>query len=343
MENLCDDVLMEDGRYVPLNEIFFGKSNSLVTIEDLFEKVRATYSSYNINTMSDIGLINKVKKDPAFSTIADLIKKQFNLANVMVIAVASDAENCYVMKYYVAQKGDVMQDISFKDAEKSYVVTNKGLKFKNDEMKPSILIMLTTPLLFNGKLSPRELVAVILHEIGHSFSKPVLNKDSFTDRANERFADSFASMYGYSEELVSALSKLTYSKRDKSLPLRDVPILNILNGLTAIAGDIYARQFKGVAHPQLEDRQNMILDQLYSDLKNTPDLSDANRKELLRQIDACKACMQNNEDNNSDISNRMYRFYSKNISKYFGSEKRRNSNLIDSDSINNKLINKLKG
>jgi len=102
-----------------------------------------------------------------------------------------------------------------------------------------ILICLNLGAIFTSYITIPELMSFILHEIGHTFSKAILDRNTKYGKVDEKFADQFAAMYGYSSELSSAFTKLGPQEYKITKTLKQVPIVNILVGIGKIMDDLF--------------------------------------------------------------------------------------------------------
>lgn len=59
------------------------------------------------------------------------------------------------------------------------------------------------------QIMPNEVMACLLHEIGHVFSKYIIPRDALNGRYDEKFADRFASLYGYGKETITLQTKFS--------------------------------------------------------------------------------------------------------------------------------------
>lgn len=327
-----------------LQEMHFGKITQLLELEDLFDKLGIKYKNMNINTNDSAYRL--LIKDPILKTIGSKISNIFGFRETVLTFVQDQELNAYTLPYAYTNKGNAFDDndnfIKFHDMQKALVVTTRGMKFDKTKFPITFFICLNTGCVINSELSPSELIAVLLHEIGHSFSKVVLNsKELKPIRADEKFADQFVVMYGYGPELISAFSKMTidYSKFEKKLV--KIPVLNLFVGLKKIAFDFGYRNLMDMEHPPMITRMKSVIASLESDLKHTPNLSIETRKDILNQIKDCKLKIEKfyNGTEQDNMATKMIKSYSYNYQERFSNEKKleKQAKYSDPNYVNRKV------
>lgn len=285
-----------DNELEVLNEVYFGKVPGLIKIEDLFAKLQQKYTRGNPAT--DVSLYRSIVKDPILRKIADEFSKIFGFKETVLTMARDESFNAYCIRYVTDEKGNIYDidenKIPYEQVRNSVIVTNDGLRFDPKKLPINIVICVNVGCVFKTNTTIPELIAVLLHEVGHTFSL-VLMGNKMTPRADETQSDSFCTMYGYGPELTKAFSKIAirYSNFDKKF--KDVPILNVITGINQI--------FKGYLsydpmeeHPTTRVRLDNIIRQLEVDLKETPNLSPSMRKELENQIEVCKQIVRDTYD-----------------------------------------------
>lgn len=325
---------------MPLNEIYFGKTTEMLKLERILEKIRIKYSRPNLNDITN-GDIAKLKNDPLLVEIEDKIKRTFGLEMLIIGITRENVYNCYTFSC----KRDPKEPDDIPDTKYPITINSKGMRFSKEKDSPFLLILISSGLLLSPEVTPGEIVAILLHEIGHGFTKSVIDKDKINNRLDERFADSIPIMYGYATELASISSK-TYKKQTRDeYNLYKIPIVNLFVGLKNIMSDLAYRELvgEGLPHPDFICRQKLIIDQLESDLNKTPDLTTKQKKDLKDQIDKCKKelyRLENNVDDDVTMSDRIQMSYHKNIVTKLPRDKELNRamNLTSPDKVNNILL-----
>ena len=278
-----------------LNEMYFGKLPGLVKIEDYFIKLQQKYKKSNM--MQNLSAYREIIKDPILLKISYELMDLFGFKEVTVTIVRDDSFNAYTIPFVADDRGNSYnledEKIPFKKLQGAIIVTNSGFKFDKKKFPVNLLVAINLGILFPNKndrlvFTIPELIAVLLHEVGHNFSLATLGTGmNKAIKSNEVFADSFAAMYGYGKEFSTAFNKLgvRYSDFDKSI--KDTPILNIVVGLKHIAGGLLTAH-PDDPHPAIKIRLDNVLKQMETDLKETPNLTPGMREDLKKQIEFCK-------------------------------------------------------
>ena len=278
-----------------LNEMYFGKLPGLVKIEDYFIKLQQKYKKSNM--MQNLSAYREILKDPILLKISYELMDLFGFKEVTVTIARDDTFNAYTIPFVADDRGNSYniedEKVPFKKLQGSIIVTNSGFRFDKKKFPVNLLVVINLGILFGDKVhrlafTIPELIAVLLHEIGHNFSLATLGTGmNKAIKSNEIFADSFAAMYGYGQEFSTAFNKLgiRYSNFDKNI--KDTPILNIIVGLKHIASGILTAN-PDDPHPAIKNRLDNVLKQMEADLKETPNLTPGMREDLKKQIEFCK-------------------------------------------------------
>ena len=314
---LESEIIDTDKGLVSLNEVYFGKIPQLLMIEELFDKFKLAYRKLDISSPAKFRVMIK---DPILKNIERKIAETFGFKDVHIVIEKSEQMNAYTVPFQMDKKGmsyDV-NDIPF-DHEKlsgSVIMTNNGFKFESKKFNTNLLVCLFYGILFKSNITTPELVAILLHEIGHNFSKVIYKKKDLSGRVDEKFADNFAAMYGYSEQLISAFSKMSinYSSMEKSI--KKIPILGGIVGINRILNDVlYRTMLPGVdPHPTMHTRMMNLMKELEFELKNDESMSPTMKKDIEGQIQRSKMLLDkyyNGE--NEDLSDTMLKKYNKYI------------------------------
>ena len=299
-----------------LNEMYFGKLPGLLKLEEFISKLRKVYDKSEL--IRNPSEYRELLKDPILTKMAKEVSELFGL-NECAITIARDwSMNAYTLTYPVTKNGVYDSNEHLLEPKKmtgSIIITNDGFSFNKRKFPTNILICLNLGLLF-GKYTEPEVVAVLLHEIGHSFSKFIVGYD-LSSRSDEQFADQFATMYGYGKELISALSsskKTEFYYGNIENKLKDVPVFNIFIGIKKVIESMYEDQFETDEHPDIRDRITYQIKQLEDDLKHTPNLTPTMKKDIENKIKICKDLLNRYENRqNSGMAEKMGRFYNDSI------------------------------
>lgn len=292
-----------------LQEVYFGKSINIQKIEDLLTSVRNKYKYEGVNAPALI--VNKVNRDQMLLKIAELIKDQFNFKEV-IITIHNDKElRAYTICFVSSNKSLLSLDQkSQEELKDSIILTQDGPIFNHKNLHPNMLIVLSTGILFSNTISIPELMAALLHEIGHAFSKSILGSKEFDIRIDEKHADSFATMYGYGPELAGALTKIsTYNQYKDHETLRKIPIINVFVSLKNILGSVWNRMITGNEHPSVAQRMNNTIAQLELDLAKSENLTINQRKELEENLIKAKQIRDTYYNSPPTLGDTVYRGY----------------------------------
>lgn len=330
-----------------LHEIYFGKQSGLLKLEDLFTKLRAKYNRAEV--LSNIVTYRELVKDPINKTIGETISNLFGFVETMFTYANDKKYNAYTVPFPIDDKGNIYdakeKPLLNKDIDKAIIVTNRGIRFDQRVFKTNFLVCINTGLFFSNILTVSEIIAALLHEIGHTFTKTMIDLKILNDRMDERFADQFVAMYGYGPEYVKSMDIFTtprYGNIEEKFT--NVPIVNLFIGIKKIWKQFSIRSTGTDEHPNIISRQQSQIQQLESDLKNTPNLSPTMRKELQKQLDQCKELMNNSFKYGDDNgSNSVVRYYYKEWEPNFSKEQKQqkySDKYVSPDTINARL-NKL--
>lgn len=142
-----------------LNEAYFGKNNkNLKGVEDSIQVIIDIYKSENkfVKSLPVIssGSLTKINKE--LEKIQILIKKEFGF-NKCLFFIAHGAPSVNAFVYF---------NSSYKEFDYKVKLDSKGIRYKATKMN-MICTMFDT--LFLGDYTAKEIMAVILHEVGHKF------------------------------------------------------------------------------------------------------------------------------------------------------------------------------
>jgi len=326
-----------------LNEAYFGKTQALLDLEDYITELRARYP-YSSNYLATHNEEYKelLRDDIILKKIPNCLAKTFGFNDVAVGINRGLGVNAATIIYPKNNKDKTPTKV---------VITKHGFSFDKNTRDLNIVILFTLGLLFprdDGKLSftPSQIVAVLLHEIGHSFSIFVFSKDKLTDRVDEKFADQFAGMYGYSKEIMQVVTMNgDLLKRMKSTAFdrtfKDVPVLNILGAVKQVIWAAAKSISDSDCHPNTKERLLVQIRQMESDLKNDPSLSSKSKKELEDNIIACKKYVDQVFNTKDDsVRDSIIKFYYNKIEGYLPSNYFSNNSsakLADPTAMNKKI------
>lgn len=311
---------------IPLNEVYFGKTNEVLCIEDLLMKLKKKY--IKDEPLKDYKTFKAMTKDPIIKTIEKQIADCFGFNGVILTINPDPTINAYTIPFVLDRMNDKAYDTNDKEHElddlKKYVsITSRGAKFDKKRFPVNLLVCLNLGAIFTSYITIPELMSFILHEIGHTFSKAILDRNTKYGKVDEKFADQFAAMYGYSKELSAAFTKLGPQEYKFTKIVKQIPIVNILVGIGKIIDDLGMRANIYDPHPSNRKRIIYQIEQIEYELKNTKDLDPKMRKELEEQLAVCKQQLDKFDTPNDDdtVADRMLKFYNRNITPHHAGEK----------------------
>lgn len=310
-----------------LNEMYFGKLPGLLKIEDHFLKIQQKYK--RSNPYSNLSVYRDLIKDPILLKISKELMNLFGFKEVAITFSRSSAINAYCIPFIAEANGDAYnleeKKVPYEKLQKAVIITNSGIKFNPKKFPVNLFISINLGCLFKTKLTIPELMAILLHEIGHNFSLIMLS-NKMTKKADETFADSMAVSYGYGAELTHVFSTgaIRYSDFDKTF--RDIPLLNIITGLNQIRKG-FLNYDPDDDHPTNKIRLDNMIRQMEIDLKETPNLTPGMREDLKKQIEYCKKLVHKTYDveEHDNIGTRLTKYYYREMEPGFEEDQRRES------------------
>lgn len=126
-------------------------------LEMLIGELREKYTMINYDTA-------KINTDPIILKISQLFEDIFGFNSCQFTIDHSKFPNAYTIA--ISSKVDAW------NYKKCIKKSSKGIKF-TQEAKVNTCVYITSGLLFDNRYTDREIVAILLHEIGHNFSDSV--------------------------------------------------------------------------------------------------------------------------------------------------------------------------
>ena len=306
-----NEIFQEAEQLSVLNEMYFGKPQALYKIEDLFDKFKSQYKNHKPLTIG--ADYKEMIKDPILKKIGEELCNTFGFNETMVTIVRDASINAYTISFVTDAKGNSYnidsKPFTNEKLTNAVVVTNSGFNFNKKKFKTNLLVCLNLGILFNSPITTPELIAILMHEVGHNFSKVIIKANKINGRMDEKFADQFVAMYGYGPELVSAFSKMTINYGQIEKHLKDVPIINIFVGLNKIVDSVMFRHLFDDPHPNMYSRMESQIRQLEAELKGNRDIDPKMKKEIEDQIEQCKKTMDDYFSNSDNMSDKMLKYY----------------------------------
>lgn len=299
-----EPILQTDTGDVVLNEIYFGPIPQLLVMEELFDKLKLSYKKINIdkNPKQYRQLIN----DPILKKIGKQVCEGFGFKDVYITISKDEYINAYTIGIPVDDKGNSYDEnevpFNYERLVGTIKITNSGFKIETKKFGLNMLICLTLGILFKPVITTKELMAVLLHEIGHTFSKVIYNKKLLSGRVDEKFADNFCAMYGYAEYLVSAFTKMSIDYGDIEKVIKKVPLIGSIVGINRSLNSLLFRTLVDDPHPTLHKRMEDEIHHLEVELKDAENMSPQMKKDIEGQIKRARKILDDYYSNNDDLT-----------------------------------------
>ena len=135
---------------VSMNEVYFGKTDGMLKLEAQLDKLR---KKYGINTASS-------NSDPDLIKFNRMMEEEFGFGCFNLNVTFDVVPNAFTIPI----------DHSFNAPRKrdKFIISNGHIKFKK-EYDYACLMFITTGLIYNPYFTTGEVMASIMHEIGHNF------------------------------------------------------------------------------------------------------------------------------------------------------------------------------
>lgn len=205
---------------ISLQEIYFGKQPELLEMEYILDQIKKKYPLSKYNPVDNVKDFRQLRTDDLWTKVANNICKLFGFKYGMVTLTRDSSD--YMCFTTPMLKSNFKDDILLNDEnpnnmkkytrkqiidEKLVTVTNNGIKFNSAKFHINIIATMSVGFFYNNDSAI--IVGVLLHEIGHNFYDVIVKtpKDSLIyGKANEKVADLFPAMYGYSDKISKFLS-----------------------------------------------------------------------------------------------------------------------------------------
>lgn len=157
------------GNEIKLNEAYFGKSKDLLAIEKQLHVVRSKWMASSKSAL-DTAYIGDFTDDIETQKLNRLFEKAFNINCFAIQFIPSSMINACTLP--ISYKGDTGGRFDIDKIKKITIVDKNGFKFNKDNELCIVCIMFTG-FAFNPKFTDGEILAVILHELGHNFADAI--------------------------------------------------------------------------------------------------------------------------------------------------------------------------
>lgn len=214
--------------YGPINEAYIGKTKDILAMEKALHNIRADH-------MGDVYFANVDTSE--FNRLAE---KVFGFKTFALQVFPSNVYNAYTVPI------DVKLDMNSLNTKKNSLCDKKGFKYKK-EAGYCCITSISSGLIFSYDFSDAEIMAIILHEIGHNFASVVdkgIGVDQFTFKYTYVILQLVDIVMGDAASLNIPLNRLDEFKikfeeiLKKKLPGAMV-IVGVFRGLKGLASDVY--------------------------------------------------------------------------------------------------------
>lgn len=142
-----------------LHEVYFEKTDTLKKMEELIGRIRQGYSRFKDNSATkDVLEFNRLMESQFGMEVFSLLIETSNVVNAYTIPIATRFDMLYVEDF----------------ASLVVLDKKKGYRFTKDSGL-CIIAVVYGGLLTNPNLTNAEILAVILHEVGHNFADAISN------------------------------------------------------------------------------------------------------------------------------------------------------------------------
>jgi len=143
-----------------INEVYFGETKEIKQLQKALSELRASV------LRSDNFLIKKANTLPEVLEFNRIVEEIFGFGSFSLQIEYNGSMNAFTIP--LGYKLDVY------NTRKNLKADKQSIKY-DKEVDYSCLVFITSGLLFNEKINDREILAIILHEIGHNFSSSLNN------------------------------------------------------------------------------------------------------------------------------------------------------------------------
>ena len=149
-----------------INEVYFGKQPQLQKIEKELDEFRNKYMTQYLNANSNSN------SDPILYNINREFEKFFNFGNFCIFIMADAMPNTFTIPI------DYNMEIGLDKEQPSKNICADYTTFKYKKWSDyACIVCVNTGLIFNPKFTTNEVMAAIMHEIGHNFFTAINDKN----------------------------------------------------------------------------------------------------------------------------------------------------------------------
>ena len=134
----------------PFNEVYFGKTESIIAIENQLDLLRDKY----------VGTKKKPNNDPVLIKLNRMIEQQFGFGHFSLVIEYDPIPSAFTLP--------VSYSLNYAKKNNAYNIEKDTYKFKK-EMDYTCIVIMSTGLIFSGYFSTEEIMACLMYELGHNF------------------------------------------------------------------------------------------------------------------------------------------------------------------------------
>lgn len=146
--------------YIALNEVYFGKTKNLIEVEKLLGDIKKEYDGKYYRAA-------KIVTDRRWSQLQELLANEFGLKRFIITIEPVAVENAYTLP--ISWGIDVAPTFR---TRANLICDENSFKFKR-EARYIIGVTIFSGLLLNPLFSAGEVLATIIHEVGHNFESVI--------------------------------------------------------------------------------------------------------------------------------------------------------------------------
>lgn len=227
---LVENLIASRRNDIVMNEAFLGKTQTLLDIEREFNKMRSEKLDFYSN----------ISQHPSIIKINRLFEKQFGMYLFALKIDPTKEHNAYTM--VIANNFDVANSMDLPNMVSGTM--NEGFRWKEDNGL-CIIVNISYGMLIDDNITDSELVAIILHEIGHNFADALYGEINIANKKQmieyEKYLSSYATVIGFllalpyyikAKQLLKEYNNSTRVERE-SKPKKTSKLRGILTGLGA--------------------------------------------------------------------------------------------------------------
>ena len=207
---------------LPLNEVYFGKTKEILRIEKALDSFRNKH-------MGDYFPVH-VNSDPDLFEIDRMFEKQFGFGCFCLYIVNQPAPNAFTFPL------DMRFDVKTFGKNDELIVDEKNFKF-NPKSDYACIVGINSGLIFNSDYTTAEVLALILHAIGHNFFASLNRKNGVLCAIFKvlvfiaAITNNITLVFAYSNTIDSIVTKTSRELREKGSLLTDImDIINFTRG-----------------------------------------------------------------------------------------------------------------